>query len=237
MIEILRGVVGSHAYGMAHKGSDIDTAAIHVQPTLALVGLDMGERPDETFTTKSPDTLSRELRSYLFLALKNNPAAMDLVWLTDYVTLTDWGAELVGLRETFLSQRIRDSYLKYAHSQFEKLQKSGRFTNVPVNRMEKNARHMLRLVQQATGIWVTGKLHVEVDNPAGIRERAHHIVTDPKGPDYALRHLAAVESYFDDTPTALPEHPDPAPAADFLRRVRSAYMKEGQWDHSLTPAR
>ena len=58
------------------------------------------------------------------------------------------------------------------------------------------------------------------------RSRAKFIATDPKGPDWALKHIAAAATFFDDTPTELPERPDTRPAADLLWAVRRTYLED-----------
>lgn len=150
-ITLLKGRVGSHAYGLATEGSDEDWLAVHAVPTEALFTLD---KVNETTVTKDPDSTSHEARKYCALAMECNPTALELLWLDDYDTVTAMGSALIDIRTAFLSRdRVRDAYLGYAKSQLHRMdrkpQPDERTEAEALARVAKNARHMARLLLQA----------------------------------------------------------------------------------------
>ncbi|AOE43788.1 tRNA nucleotidyltransferase [Gordonia phage Bantam] len=221
---LLSGVVGSQAYGLATPESDVDTMSVHVEPTMNLVGIN--KAPEATIETKNPDSVSHEVGKFLWLALEGNPNIQELLWLKDWTHLTGYGEWLISIRQHFLSQQVKERYLGYANNQFKKFESSGgsRFGNVPVNRNEKNARHLLRLVRQGKRIWLTGRVELEVPNPEELRAEARFIAAHPAGPTHALRVLATAEKFFDETPTSLPELPRRDRAEELLAHIRRTHM-------------
>lgn len=156
---ILRGVVGSTAYGLAREGSDIDRLGVFITPSREIAGYDWTQR-DETVAKSGPegdDHAEHELRKYLRLALKCNPTILELLWLDSYEIKDYIGALLVESREKFFSQKyIKNAYLGYASAQLKKFQDH--------DFKPKHARHALRLVRQGSGIYFTGQLTLKVED-------------------------------------------------------------------------
>ena len=160
---LLLGIVGSHAYGMARPDSDIDRLGVYAAPTIEFHGLRPPTGKQATRHTTDPDLTMHEAAKYAGLALACNPTVMELLWLPSYELCTTLGGRLIELRSSVLSaKRVSDAYLGYATQQFKQLERAGRFPNVPVSRIAKHGRHLLRLTEQGTHLWVTGQLVLKV---------------------------------------------------------------------------
>jgi predicted nucleotidyltransferase len=217
---LLSGIVGSTAYGLAHAGSDLDRLGLFAAPTVDLHGL---HRPAESHVTTAPDRTLHEAAKWCRLALACNPTASELVWLPDelYETRTPLGDELIGIRCSFLAaDAVRRAYLGYAAQQFRKL--TGRDPADPAARVRaaKNARHLVRLVEQGLALHETGEVVVRLAEPERVRELGERFA---RRPAEAAGLLAAAEARFD-RPGVLPAAPDEAPAEAWLRRVRVAHL-------------
>ncbi len=84
VITILRGIVGSTAYGLAHEGSDIDRLGMFVAPTVQFHGLHppIGKAASRVQTSPS-DYTEHEAGKYVSLLLGANPTVTELLWLPD----------------------------------------------------------------------------------------------------------------------------------------------------------
>ncbi|NQX29683.1 nucleotidyltransferase domain-containing protein [Microbacteriaceae bacterium VKM Ac-2854] len=210
---ILSGVVGSTAHGLAGPQSDLDRAGVFLIPTRHLLGFD---RPAETVVTTDPDASFHELEKFLRLALKANPSVLELLWLPEHDARTPLGDELVGLRDSLLSERaVRAAFLGYADAQQLKLLHRQQGDAGPMTgRALKHARHILRLLEQGREL-LAGTMSVAVRNPAFYRDV---LPTLSFAQFEALRDEA--RRAFEATPSALPEHPDSAGVEAWLIGVR-----------------
>ena len=207
MNTILKGVVGSTAYGLNHKDSDVDRLGIFAFDTTVLHGL---STPDESVVTKDPDLQMHEVGKFCRLALKVNTTVTELLWLDDYEESTDLGADLVCLGSSFLSKKyVRDSYLGYATSNLKKVT-AGTST-------EKNQRHLYRLLIQGYELYTTGGLTVRVSNP-------QDVINFGKLPAAQVQDtFKDYQSMFDKARSPLPDEPNTAAVERFLLKVRRNY--------------
>jgi predicted nucleotidyltransferase len=170
MKTILKAIVGSHAYGMSNPNSDIDYAGVFVHPTDTILGLATYQETISHTSSldkeASPDTTFHEAEKFLRLCLDGNPTVTELLWLDGYLESTLEGRLLIDHRKSFLSQRVRRKYGGYARGQFQRLQNRGDFSSTLKKRTEKHARHMYRLIFQATEILTTGHLTVKLPESA-----------------------------------------------------------------------
>lgn len=168
-----------------------------------------------------PDVTLHEAGKFASLCLSANPTAMELMWLDSYQVRTELGDQLIDIRERFLSApRVRDAYLGYATQQFRRLTNSGRFPDVPVARIEKHARHLLRLVEQGTHLWVTGQLVMRVPDPQRVFDFGVRAATDP---GVATPVMARAALTFQNCATVLPDAPDRGAVQEWLHTVRAAH--------------
>lgn len=224
---LLEGVVGSTAYGLATPTSDIDYAGIYVEPTRKLLGLHPPNRERATKKGRDgADATYHEVGKSMGLMLSCNPTAMEILWLDSYTATTDFGLELIGLRDRFLSaKRVRDAFFGYATSQFHRLLDRGRFQGSLETRREKHARHTMRLLFQGFELYTTGVLPICVPDPEPYFEFGRRILGDPEA-KAARELITQYEIKFDAARTVLSEQPDEAPLEDLLQRVRRAHLDE-----------
>lgn len=216
---LLKGIVGSTAYGLDTPESDVDTLGVFAAPTIAFHGL---TKPQESMVTHDPDSTMHEAGKFVRLALNGNPSVNELLWLDQYDFITQLGAELVGIRDAFLCGRqVRDAYIGYARQQLGKLiaRGNGSFAaDIPERRAAKHARHIIRLLEQGRELYTTGQLTVRLKDPDMVRDLADWILAHPlQGHDY----IHGVEMIMDGDGTPLPDHPDRDTAEQWLLRVRN----------------
>jgi hypothetical protein len=157
---VLLGLVGSHAFGLAHEESDKDYLGVYQTETAKLLGLD---RPEETHVHADPDFQYHELGKFCRLALGCNPTILELLWLPEYLVENSVGSTLVGLRHEFLSDRARDAFGGYARQQVERMKRATSDT-----KSEKNARHVFRLITEGYDLLTTGEMSVKVRDPESL---------------------------------------------------------------------
>lgn len=216
MTTLLRGIVGSHAYGLDHEGSDIDRMEVFAAPTLEVAGLDW-HSSKESRVQQGPegdDFSAHEVGKFLRLVLKANPTVSELLWLAPewYEHRTVDGNMLIENRKAFLSRRpVWAAYHGYAEAQLRKY-KDG-FTKA------KYARHALRLVEQGQQLYTTGELNVQVSQPWRFFD------LDDAPSDQVLETIRkALDSWTEDT-SVLPEEPDTQTVREMLTVIRKNHLE------------
>lgn len=219
---LLSGVVGSTAYGLAGPGSDVDRLGVFAYPTQLILGLG---RPKETLDGHNPDVAFHEAAKYVRLALECNPTVLELMFLGEYEIINPLGADLVDIREAFLSAgQVRYRYLGYARAQFHRLEQRGGTSldaDIPERRVAKHARHLMRLCHQGLHLYTTGSLPIRLENP-----QDYHAFGDAVAGGDIEKARKMVEAYsmlFDSATPALPPEPDALAAQAWLLRVRRHY--------------
>lgn len=218
---LLKGVVGSTAYGLAHADSDQDYLGVFAARTKDLLGL---HPPKDSQVSKDPDTTMHEAKKFIGLCLGGNPTVSELLWLEEYEVNTRIGQHLISIRESLLgADRVRNAYLGYAWQQFERLaNRGGTFSADTAKRTEKHARHMVRLVQQGLELYRTGQLTIRVKDPEYVRDMGVKIAEDPQvGHDF----MQKAQDDFDVVKTVLPEKASEKEAAFWLERVRIEFWR------------
>lgn len=224
---ILKGVVGSTAYGLATPESDVDMVGIFAVDTAELFGL---RQPVETHVTKSPDTTMHEARKFCALAIQCNPSILELLWLGEYDTLTPMGSALIVIRNHFLSShRVKDAYLGYATQQMQRMQRAEPGPDKAA-KVAKHARHVARLLYQGYQLYRTSTLPVKLPHPETIRNFGYWAGQGDLEP--LKKFFRSHEDNFNSNPSALPEAPDTAPIEEWLLGVRMSYLPGH--DHTKT---
>lgn len=219
---ILGGVVGSHAYGLNTDDSDVDRMFFAAAPTVQFHGLNPPWGKAGTVVQHEPeDVVVHEVAKAVSLLLKCNPSIVEILWLDEYEVRTEMGSRLIELRSEFLSQPyVRNAYLGYATDQFKRLKNAGRFTSVPVKRIKKHARHILRLLDQGTQLYTTGTFEVKVRDPQRYFDFADKVAENP---DEAEHELSIAEDLFNTAKSPLPLTPGFYQAETWLHTVRAIY--------------
>lgn len=154
---IYRCVVGSRAYGLDTDESDTDRRGVYLAPADLQWSLFGAPEQFEDNTTQS---CYWELQKFLTLALKANPNILECLYSPMVEKVTPLGAELIAVREHFLSQMIFQTFNGYAMSQFKKIEQDIR------NHGEvrwKHAMHLLRLLLTGATTLRTGNVPVRVE--------------------------------------------------------------------------
>jgi predicted nucleotidyltransferase len=116
---IYRCVVGSRAYGLDTDDSDTDRRGIYLAP--AELQWSLFGAPEQ-FEDNATQSCYWELQKFLTMALKANPNILECLWSPMVEKVTELGAELIAVREHFLSQMIFQTFNGYAMSQFKKIE-------------------------------------------------------------------------------------------------------------------
>ncbi len=219
---LLKGVVGSTAYGLNHAGSDVDYRGVYAAPTQLLLGVD-APNLEQAMEFKNPDTAYYEALHFCRLAMKSNPSILELLWLDVYNVRTKAGDELVAIRDAFPTAKlVKAAYLGYAEQQYSKLMKDPR-----EEKRAKNARHFLRLLQQGAELYITGKLTVKLANAEDVTFYGRLIAQGNL--DYAAAAMRDAEIRFS-TRSALPNQPDKKLINEWLLGVRNGLFKYSDSD-------
>lgn len=119
---ILRVTHGSHAYGLAGPGSDMDTRGVAIAPLSSYLGT---RAPWEQTEDKITDTVIWDIRKFLRLAGGGNPNVLEILFVPGECVrkVTSLGQVLLSNRDMFLSLKCKGAMLEYAKSQFEKARK------------------------------------------------------------------------------------------------------------------
>jgi uncharacterized protein len=216
---LLRGVVGSTAYGLAGPRSDVDRLGVYAAPTRAFHGLQLPIDRAASVVVHDPEDLTlHEARKFCLLALSANPTVTELLWLSSYEIATPLGRELVGIRSAFLcAPRVREAFLGYAGQQLTRLTNKGADRRTP-----KHARHLLRLLFQGERLYATGELTVRLPDPQRYHDFGNAVAADP---DLARVALDEARQRFSTIETALPDRPDEATVEAWLLRVRAVHLE------------
>lgn len=211
----LQTITGSRAYGLDHAASDIDRMGIFVAPTVEVAGLNWSSK-DESWSDSGPtgdDNTLHEIGKFLKLALKSNPTLIELFFMNDYDFLTDVGQGLIDIRDAVLyTDGIRNAYYGYAVSQHQRVLKE-----YPDHK-PKMARHCLRITNQAIDLLTTGTINPRVPDP-----QMYFDLDDMNFVDLSLL-LGQALAKINTCDSVLPDKPDRARVADFLKEVRRTNM-------------
>jgi predicted nucleotidyltransferase len=212
---ILRGIGGSHAHGLATDASDEDRIGVISYPTEEFFSL---RKPADSVVTHEPDAAYHELEKFLALAAKSNPTVLETLWLDSYeASEPGWGTMLLNIRDAFACQHyVMNAYVGYAESQFRKMMAAGDST--ARSRSPKNARHMLRLMEQGKHLYETGELLVRVQNPDQYRE------WEAWSTDRLSDEFTRQWQDFLGAKSVLPEEPDWGRINDYLRQYRRGHL-------------
>lgn len=213
---ILHGVVGSTAYNLAREGSDIDTLGIMMAPTedffrfKAVTDTTVTSDPD-------PDCTLHELHKFTHLITKGNPTIIEVLFMAEYLTLTEEGQLLVANRDAFLSHRaVKGSYLGYVDGQVKRLLKRGDFDPDMKKRREKHARHCYRLLIQAHQLITTGSLCLWLSDD----QRATAFAVGKMSDENFAAYIEDAISDIKKLDSVLPEEPDLERIDDLMLRLR-----------------
>lgn len=118
---IYSAVVGSTAWGLADATSDEDLRGVFCLPFEALAGL---ARPVEEIADPQHDTQYWEVQKLVYLALRADAGALELLWSPHVRVCDELGKRLRAEREMFISRQVFGTFGRYAISQFSKMRRA-----------------------------------------------------------------------------------------------------------------
>src|SRR5205085_1472228 len=137
---IYRCVVGSRAYGLDNDESDTDRRGIYLAP--AELQWSLFGAPEQ-FEDNAEQSCYWELQIFIVMALRANPNIHECLFSPMVEKVTPLAADLLAMRERFLSQMIFQTFNGYAMSQFKKMEQDLRSHG---EMRCKHAMHLLRLL-------------------------------------------------------------------------------------------
>jgi len=117
---ILRVLSGSHAYGLAHPGSDQDTRGVCIPPKEYLLGLKTFEQHEDEAHNHTVFALAKFAR----LALQGNPNIIETLFVDPrhILFISRYGERLITARHIFLSRRVGERFSRYAIDQLRRIE-------------------------------------------------------------------------------------------------------------------
>jgi predicted nucleotidyltransferase len=208
-----RCVVGSRAYGLDRGGSDVDQRGFYLPPAelhWSLFGV------PEQLEDRETDECYWEVEKFVRLALKGNPNVLEVMHSPLVELATPIAEELLAIRTCFLSQKVHDSYLGYAETQFRRLVNSVENHGKP---HWKHAMHLLRLLIQGERLVSEGVLAIAV------QEHREFLLAVKDGLipwGEFIERKGLLEAQFRQAieHSCLPEEPNTQAASNFLVRAR-----------------
>lgn len=214
---IYRCIVGSKAFGLDHAESDTDRRGIYLPPASlqwSLYGV------PEQLDYKDREECYWELQKFLNLALKANPNVLECLYTPLVETVTPLAAELLEMREIFLSKLIYQTYNGYVMSQCKKLEQDIR--NHQTIKW-KHAMHLIRLLLSGITVLKHGFVPVKIES---YRSELLAIRKGEVSWQEVNQWRLSLHSLFSQVfmETKLPEHPNYAKANDFLIKARRSVV-------------
>ena len=215
---LLSGIGGSHAYGLAREGSDEDRIGVFGHPTNLFWNL---TQPTQSIVSHEPDSAMHEVGKFMSLASKSNPTVLETLALDSYEERNIWGNLLIEKRSAFFSANyVQKAFLGYAESQFRKMMTAWEQDRPDSrSRSPKNARHMIRLLDQGHHLYTTGELRVRVPDP----QRYFDYENWTK--DQLQEEFVRKWGEFVDAKTCLPDEPDMPTINGILHAYRKSHVE------------
>ncbi|MFJ6169402.1 DNA polymerase beta superfamily protein [Micromonospora orduensis] len=158
---VLSVVVGSRAYGLDGPESDVDRRGVYVAPTRAFWRLD---KPPTHLDGPATEQFSWEIERFCVLALQGNPTVLEVLWSPLIESVGADGRQLLAQRRAFLSQRLAQTYGRYARDQLDRVTARRERTG---ETNHKQAMHMIRLLVAGAHALRTGEVLVDVRHLRG----------------------------------------------------------------------
>ncbi|WP_216323883.1 nucleotidyltransferase domain-containing protein [Deinococcus aestuarii] len=210
-----RCVVGSRAFGLDTSASDTDLRGFYLPPARdhwSLAGV-----PEQL---EFGEEVYWEAGKFVLLALKANPNVLEVLHSPLIQTVTPLAAELLDMREAFLSRLVYQTYNGYVMGQFKRLEADLRQHGEV---RWKHAMHLLRLLLSGIAVLERGEVRVHVG------EHRDTLLAVKRGDvpwTEVERWRLSLHADFDRAyaRTTLPERPDYAQVEAWLLRARRAAL-------------
>lgn len=114
---------GSAAYGTRVPGSDEDIRGIAVAPLTDMFGF---STPFEQYEQDHPDLVIYDIRKFMRLAVKGNPAILEILFThpSSWLFSHQIGLDLIRFRESFITVEAAFRFQKYALSRLPEIERT-----------------------------------------------------------------------------------------------------------------
>lgn len=162
---VMLTVGGSHAYGTAHEGSDLDIRGVAVNSPRDILTL----QDFEHIKHESTDTIVYSFDKFVKMLCSCNPNVIEMLGLRPehYLYQTELGRMLCDNKQMFLSKRAAYSFAGFARSQLHQIDTklSRTIDEAARKRIGKQMMHHVRVMVMGIEILETG--NVNTYRPAG----------------------------------------------------------------------
>lgn len=160
---VLKGVVGSQAYGTARPDSDVDKLAVYVEDTDVIFSLDGHSAVKGSYSYNDPDITYHELGKFISLAAKGNPNIQEFLWLEDYEIISSLGKRIIDNRHLFASkENISERCTGMAYHLLKRA--ASHLYRGREKKALKESSNAFRVVYQGREFLETGELKVRLDS-------------------------------------------------------------------------
>jgi len=153
-------LAGSKSYGLDLAGSDDDYLGVFVPRLRELVSI--RGLAAETHVGNEPDFTLHEIGKFCTLALKGNPAILEVLWSPEVRFESARGQRLRALRARCLHRGSLVVYVDYAEAQLRKMGKNKGLHAKGGTYNAKYGAHILRLLHAGIHLGRTGEVMVRV---------------------------------------------------------------------------
>lgn len=214
---IIRSLTGSHAYQLADPESKVEHRGVYLasgNSYWSLFGV------PEQIEKHAERESYLELQRFMVMALKAQPPALECLFSPEVETFSEVGESLVGIRQSFLSKLVFNTYHEYVSAQFGRLfatMRRGR--DIPWKRLM----HLVRLLFSGIATLKTGEVLVDMSDFLDDLLPIRHGEMDLEEVDRMRLDLQRVFRY-EFGRTKLPDRPNYAQANKVLLEARNASL-------------
>lgn len=203
---LLKGIVGSHAYGYATPDSDIDYMSVWLDPVESYLGLNSKSSAKQS-VTEEEDNTQFEFLHFMSLCEKFNPNVIPLLFLKEYEYVHPAMEVVLNNRELFFSKLAYNTLYGYATSQAKKTLglvtgKKGEKRKAVIGKYgydTKAAAHCIRLLEMGIGLFARGEVNLTY-SAAVCKDIRDGKFTYEQYENYRLLSLDMMKMWFDKCP-------------------------------------
>ncbi|ANA86455.1 nucleotidyltransferase [Gordonia phage OneUp] len=228
--KILTAVVGSHLHGNARPDSDLDLRSVHIEPTLAMTGLDAPPPTTKTIAGDA-DHVSWEVGFLCKQALNGEMNSLEVLYAEEYEHKVEAyeANELFRIRDDFLSQRIRKKWLGFAFGQAASISRGLERHHLEpefdaFKGIQKPAFHLIRVIDALGTAWETGGFSPRHPHPDAVTT---WIAENWQSYTFTASLQSAINDVtdiVDNRPTPLPEEPRLDRIDQYIRNIRAMHF-------------
>jgi len=208
---LMLSLSGSRAYGLDHEQSDVDIRGLYLAELRQLLGLS-AFRPQKSISVGPADDCQLyELGRFAQLAIGSNPTAIELFW-TPLLRESEQWRTLRDNRHLFLSQKLINSHIGFAHSAMKQVRQIDAGAEPPnaASKRKKAARTAARVLCQAASLLSTQEMDI----------RYSHGITGEEPLDEIARQIVELVTKVEAIDTKLPLAPNLQAVNDLIIDLR-----------------